>query len=285
MAISVHILLVLVLFMLAGVIPTVAGTQGVVFRTPVFIASLALLALALVVCSLRRRLTLRRWGFVLTHLGVAVILSGALIGYMGGKRGEFALPISGEHVVREIPLREGESLKLKFGFCVTEFDVQFYAPSYGLYRPPTVSAAGDQGEYEHVGDFRLSADGVMDVGSHGMLTRTDLADETSGEWKAQYVLSDGWILQLVPPTPRRFAAELRLVGESGDETTQELAVNHPVEFGGWRFYLMSYDKEARRYVVLSARRDPGRGVVIAGIWMVIVGTAGLCLRRSRERAA
>ena len=39
---------------------------------------------------------------------------------------------------------------------------------------------------------------------------------------------------------------------------------------------MSHDTQNNEYIVITARRDPGRGCVIAGIWMIIVGVAVLC---------
>jgi len=58
-----------------------------------------------------------------------------------------------------------------------------------------------------------------------------------------------------------------------------VSINHPAQFKGWRFYLMSYDQMRQSYVQLSVRRDPGRNAVIAGIWLTIIGTFVLCFRR------
>ena len=42
---------------------------------------------------------------------------------------------------------------------------------------------------------------------------------------------------------------------------------------------MSYDREAGRYVVLSARREPGLRLVIWGICALMAGVAIMCFRR------
>ena len=81
-------------------------------------------------------------------------------------------------------------------------------------------------------------------------------------------------------TARHYEADLVFTGP--ETSRQRLRVNHPVTHGGWRFYLTSYDTVARRYIVVTARRDPGRCLVIPGIWMVIAGTAGLCWFRKRR---
>jgi hypothetical protein len=87
--------------------------------------------------------------------------------------------------------------------------------------------------------------------------------------------------------PRAFGVNLTVSSDEGPEEVRRLEVNRPVTHRGWRFYLMSYDEPGQRYVVLTARRDPARSVVIGGMWMVMAGTAWLCWgsgrpRRSRE---
>jgi len=84
------------------------------------------------------------------------------------------------------------------------------------------------------------------------------------------------------PTPKHFQASLRINSLDGSTTSHELEVNHPVEHAGWRFYLMSYDTEARRYVVLSARHDPGRGVVFTGIALLMTGITIMCFRKNED---
>ncbi len=274
MTFAVALLCLITLFMLAGVLPAPGGTQAVVFRTPVFILLLTALCGSLLQCCVGRAKRWRRPGFVLTHVGVVVILAGAFTGFAIGKRSEFALPIGVNHMVEEIPAPGEKTYKLGFSFMVRDFSVDFYEPRYGLYRPP--SAAEE--EYQLESEYAV-AKGVLDVTGHVQLPTDELKDAATGEWRKQHVLEDGRILQLVPPTPRRFAATLGLRSGTGETRDVELAVNSPVDYGGWRFYLMSYDKEARRYIVLSARRDPGRAAVIMGIWAVIVGTFLQCWRR------
>jgi len=83
-------------------------------------------------------------------------------------------------------------------------------------------------------------------------------------------------------TPKRFSASFRITPPEGSTINRELKVNHPVKHAGWCFFLMSYDTEARRYVVLSARNDPGRKIVFAGIGMLMIGCTMICFRRSGD---
>jgi hypothetical protein len=75
--------------------------------------------------------------------------------------------------------------------------------------------------------------------------------------------------------PRLFEAFVEVA--HGDARVEHvLRVNHPLSIDGWRIYLMSHSQTPRPYVVLLLRRDPGRLLVLAGIWCLILGVAGLC---------
>lgn len=215
---TVILLMLLVLFMLAGVFPVHGGMQAVIFHTPVFLVILAGLAVALVACcSKRKGLTARQFAFYLAHLGTVVIFAGALTGYLKAKKSEFALPISGHHEVRQLPgPDEKTSYDLDFGIAVTNFTVDFYE----------------------------QADGRHNL------------------------------------TPKLYRASLKITANNGTTINHELEVNHPVTYSGWKFFLMSYDTQARRYVALSARHDPGRNLVFAGIGMLMIGCTMMCFRKN-----
>ncbi|MBN1673293.1 MAG: cytochrome c biogenesis protein ResB [Kiritimatiellae bacterium] len=282
MKFTVWLLAVVVLFLIAGAIPLADGAHTVVFRTPMFVLVLATLGVTLVLCG-ARHLSLRRADFALAHLGVVVILAGAFVGFVAGRKRTFAVPVVAEHTIREIPALDDRQtpIRLDFGITVARFDVAFYEPTYNLYTP--VPAPGDRGraaDYVFVKKLALGRDGRLMVDERVALDRARLAD-AGGELREQIVLDDGRVLQ-IGRTPKHFAAALRL--SRNDQLVREamLEVNRPVSFAGWRFYLMDYDHQHRRYVVLSARRDPGRLLVIAGIWAVMSGTAVMCWRRSGE---
>ncbi len=281
---AVLLMAVLVLFLLAGVIPTRGDHQAMVFRSPVFIVLLGMLCTSIVTCCRRMKIKWRTLGFLACHLGIVVILAGAFVGYIWGKRTSVSIPITQHHDVAELPVHEGEPLKLGFKIAVTNFAVQYYPPQYHLFRPETNVVDGtEQVDYELVQTVRVPKNNdELEFGEYGTLSVTNLCyPDRDGEWIPQYVLPNSCILQRDRPTARHFEADLRITDGADPPVSYRLEVNHPVSHAGWRFYLMSYDQMANRYVVLSARNDPGRGIVIAGIWLVIVGTAVVCFRRRK----
>lgn len=262
--------------MIAGALPARGGGQTAVFASPLFIALLAALCGLLLRCSVRRR-HLRHVGFVLCHSGLVLILAGALVGFLLGQRTQFAAPVSSEHVLRELPGPGEQSIPLGFGLSVASFAVQFHDPDYHLYLPPR-----GKGDYVFQRVLTPDREGRLVVDAALAVPAADLRDAQGG-WVRQHVLPDGRLLQMAEPVPRHYEAILRISPETRPSRTAVLAVNHPVSEQGWRFYLMSYDQHQRQYVVLSARRDPGRILVIPGLWAAILGTAWLCWFPIRRR--
>lgn len=267
--------------MIAGALPAKGGGQTAVFRTPVFVVILALLSCSLLLCC-RRRLRWRETAFLLTHLGVVVVLVGAFLGFVLGRKTQFAAPIAAEHAIREIPGPDPNvTIELPFDIAVTHFDVQFYPPIYHLYTPPSLPAPQDDAEpnneYAYQKDVRILPDNTLDLEGDDHITAESLQDD-QGNWVRQFVLPSGRLLQMGDPTPKHYEAVIRVTDPEGESRTERLAVNQPLSHRGWRFYLMSYDRETRRYIWLSARHDPGRSAVIAGIWAIILGIAALCWR-------
>lgn len=268
-----------VAFLIAGAIPVDGGAQTVIFRTPVFRLILAVLAGSLVVVCVRKGRSWRAAPFWLTHLGVAIVLAGAGLGAWRGIRGDLAVPITERHAVRELRARDGGAVPLGFGLSVTNFRVEHYDPQYRLFRPPRTEAGERPDAYVPMGDFAVSENRDLVLEAYGSVPVAQLKDESRKAWIPQLALTNGWVLQLSRQTPRGFHAVLTLDVPDGPNVTKDLLINRPVLFRGWRLYLMSYEMEPQPYVLIHVRRDPGRCLVVFGIWMVILGIAWMCWRR------
>jgi len=285
--IAILVLVIIVCFLLAGAIPIYKGAQTLVFRTPAFIVLMGILGVALVVCSVRRRPGLKQIGFWLAHLGTAAILLGGFIGHLKEVQVRFIAPVDESQVAHYLGGPSGaprDRIDLGFGLAVKSLTVERYDPDYALYRPgPVTKDGGEATEYVLERTVRLPKEGELDLAPAGTLHTAKLKDD-AGAWVEQYVLENGWLLERQAAIDKYYGATLVLhgSGEQRDEVT--LAVNHPVTRNGWRLYLWSYDMAAQRHVTLLARRDPGRGVVIAGIWCLMIGVAAMCWLRGRAAA-
>lgn len=248
----------IVLFLLAGVIPGYhSDALPQLFYTPVFMALCFLIALA---CLLSLRKRWKKVGFVLMHLGVTIVLIGAFIGFLIGTKGSMVVPINYPGV-STMKMKDGTEVSIPITVEALDFKVDFYPPEYTIYSP----SANDM----HVAgaEFILDVDAeTVEVEGYGPVNVSEF--KMGRMWLPRVELDDGKILVQTSMTSRRYETKLRFDGEQ----VETVIINYPHTYKGWRFYLMSYDQQRQQYVVLTARHDPGRPLVVGGIWMLIVGT-------------
>ena len=181
---------------------------------------------------------------------------------------------------RELPLSH---LALPFSLGVTSFRVDHFDPAYALYLPPSA----ESGEYTYVDNYTPGDEGLT-LAADDVVPPARLRTE-DGEWVEQVVLADQRMLRRLAAGDKYYEAQVVIRDTVRDGEAVEkrftMAVNHPVSYRGWRFYLVSYDRQhgQAQYINVTARRDPGRNGVIAGVWMLMAGTFLLCLRRKEGR--
>lgn len=270
MRFSIVIFCAVILLLLAGVLPVGNGMSSrAVYYSPLMILLLALLSGLCVKCCLRRRPV----GFILVHIGIVIILSGALIGYLVGTKGSLQLSLNPQRAERRLMTEEGTFTDLGFDVAAEDFEVQFYPPVYRLFRPlPAEDVRPGQMPFEQAGEFKTDGTESWVVGGNDFAVSNLWKNS---DWVERYRLDDGSVLFRGPQTPSFYGVTL-LVGDQ----RLPISINHPANHKGWRFYLVSYDQRSQRTVQLSARHDPGRRAVIAGIWIVMIGTFTLCFRKA-----
>ncbi len=114
-----------VLFLLAGAMPCLGGDNELIFKSPFFIAILVMISILSLYCCWKR---IRHPTFLLTHIGVVVILAGALLTFLFGKNTEFKVPIDPAVSFNNIPAPDGSQWNLGFSFSVADFRAEYYDP-------------------------------------------------------------------------------------------------------------------------------------------------------------
>jgi len=272
----------IVLLLLTAVLPVGGGLEATaIYYSPVMILLLALLSAGSVWCCLTRRAGRKQAGFYLVHLGVVVILAGAFVGYIAGVKGSLQLSVKQPVAANRLLLPERDSVELGFSVAAEDFQVKFYPPVYHLYRPtPSGMTAPGQMPFQKTGEFSADGQDEWILDDLGPFTASNLWSEARGEWTQRRMLDSGSFLHRASQTPSFFGVTLLVNGEK-----LPVSINHPAQYKGWRFYLVSYDQLNQSFVQLSARRDPGRTAVIAGIWVTMIGTFILGFRREKGGAA
>ena len=76
-----------------------------------------------------------------------------------------------------------------------------------------------------------------------------------------------------PYTPiSDYISELEVIDTDGKVLAKkDIEVNHPLQYGGYRFYQSGYDDKAAQYTVLQVVSDTGVMIVFAGYWLLCVG--------------
>lgn len=264
-----------VLFLLAGALPCPGGDAAVIFRSPVFIAILGIISLLSLYCSWKK---IRHPHFLLSHIGAVVILSGAFLSFLFGKTTQFNMPVMPAMLVDKIPEPGGSRWNLGFSFSVADFRADYYNPDYSLFIPDSTKKDG----YKKSGTFSTEKITLLVLGKWGSVPISVLKDEKTGKWTDRYTFENGCALMRENPVPKDYEAKIRIVPKNGSEFTRSLKVNSPVSYEGWRLYLVSFGNDRKPYVQLSAKKDIGRGTVIAGIWMLMAGIFISCFKR-KER--
>ncbi len=280
MKLGIMILAATVLFMMAGALPFIKAEADpvLVFQSPVFTGLLFLLAGSLFYCCWKRRsMSSRGLVFAIVHLSVILILLGAFLRFLKEEKFNIYVPVGVEQPAVRID-EKNNYVDPGFGFDVfaTEFKIDYFEPEeYDLY---LIDSTNPDAEPELLKSFRIKGADEFDLGEYGTVNLEDLRDPDGIEgWKAHYRAGDSAVLSLTEPAVRRYYAKLLFSGgEDGLEKEAETEINKPVTHGGWRFYFLSFDRPMKRYIVLTARRDPGRILVISGIWLLIVSITVYC---------
>lgn len=264
------------LFIAAGAIPVRHGQQVVIFETPAFLIVVGLAAMAMLAACFQRRSPLRHIAFILSHAGFVLLMAGAWIDWRGGQRLDgIRLPVAMGHAVSKLHDASGEAVELGFAMAVTDFQVSFYDPVYSLLQPDPRQALTSN-VYMLVRNVDPRVPSTLRHIPGGDLTVTSL--KPHGEWLPEVVLTNGWVLRRQSETPSKFEAHVQTTVD-GVVSSRILEVNHPLSAKGWQVLLVSYGNEPMNYVELAFRRSPGRRLVVAGIWSVIIGVSLLCFAR------
>ncbi len=240
------------------------------------------------------------WGFFITHVGFIVIVIGVIMGRAWSEKG---MMVIGEGEMNDVvELRNGGTVKLPFALGLDDFRMEYYSDLI-VTSPGSAETARrtvDPGDALRSPDGRyvvrveaIHPDALVD--EHGHVTERsrdfiapvmEVSVTEGGVEKARTVLHpsespsplpglDLALQYFIDPhhPPKDWFSEIVVIENGRARGRKSVRVNHPLDFGGWRFYQSSYDQEAMRYTVFEAARDPGVPVVYAGFVVLLAGVS------------
>jgi cytochrome c biogenesis protein ResB len=222
-----------------------------------------LVSLGCLVASTVARSGLKRWGFVLNHLGLWLVLLGAGVGSADFR--ELKVRIYEGEISVHATDGSGFHAGMPFGIRLDDFRMEEYQAKWGVVDISTgkFQPAGKPEFYDT--EEEAFASGIED-GVHLMVAS-------------------------VPPEPSYFGSDITIIpahsGQEQDAVGQErvtIEVNRPYRRGSWTVYQYGYDTAAgtgSQWSVLQLVRDPWLPVVYAGIAMLALGA--LTMFRTKRR--
>ena len=234
-------------------------------------------ALIQVLCLFTEPVRLKKLGFFVLHIGLVAFLAGSLLYFLVGIKVAGTYPVNeyGSSADAQFMLMKGNRFKgddyaanlTSFNLGITDFSVEYYDPIYDVYE--------DSGETLVLSDVE-NQNGVYDFGKYGSIP----VEETEENGMPKTIpLGDG--RYAVPRvTEKYFEASVVIYNrEKGTNIQEVLKVNHPLRVNGWKIYLQSHGSGG---VQLILKYDPGEYIVLAGIWLMILGAILSCLVRRKE---
>lgn len=278
MKLSVYIMSVIIFLLVAGAFPLL-GAEAV-YRGGLMISLMGILSILSLICCFKQKFHIKKLGFYLSHLGVVVLLAGALTSFIWGKKVNFGTYIGKQYFndkIYNLQTQQPVPVDLGFSFSVSEFKVEKFDPVFSVYKMPDQKNTSP----EKIKDYSLINGKIILDDELGTFSVAELKDP-NGEWKPHILLKDKFVLFTNKPGDKWYSANLN-IRDGKFEKAFPLAVNHPVSYKKWRFYLMNYGRDQRgQYLLMTGRNDPGRIVVISGIWILILGIFMICLLRKNK---
>jgi cytochrome c biogenesis factor len=273
MTFAIYLLLVTALLMVVGGIPVTGGDITLLFNSPIFILIGFLLAFSSFLACFKVKFSKGKMAFYLNHLSVVLIIIGVFLSHFLEKKGEFNPPLGKDYVIYQIPqpvTHEGmrpvyHDINLGFGISFCDFKISYFPPSYALFRP------NKKNDYDFIESAKVK-DGKLVFSSGRTILEKDLINNFTKEWKDQVIQKDGSILQVQGLMEREYQVTATIFDNDRKVLKEQMVkINYPIDYKGWRFYLMSYDRQGRQTITVLAKNDPGIPYVTLGLWMLILG--------------
>jgi cytochrome c biogenesis factor len=303
LAISLLVLIAVVLIV-ATIIKNQTHAQRYIYHSWWFISILGLFCLNLVLCSAGRwSFKVRKLGTTVTHAGVLVMVAGAVVSTIWGKRGTVPLFIG--ETTGLCYDDERRPIRLPFEVRLDDFKVERYTrmqealvvhllkEQIGRAFPIAVGQEfGIEGTPCKVTILRYEPDFVvLSKGEYGSRSgspdnpaihvRVNDGSQENTQWvflkfpgmhqdpEANVVLDYRELA--VPGRIKDFKSRLRLTQDGEVVASKTIEVNRPLRYAGWTIYQSFYDRDHELWSGLEITNDPGVPFIYLGFILISLG--------------
>ena len=257
--------------------------------------------------TLRRSFPLKgkNIAFFLNHFGLWLTLFAASIG--AGDMQKITLTVNKTNAVYYGVNQNGEAIHdLGIAIQLKEFNIEEYPPKAFIIDEKSGSILNkelfylEKGNKGEIMDWEIEVDDffeygicmgdkfhpVYDIGASPaayVITKNKITNEVNEGWiscgsfrfQGNFLkLSDGMLLVMAKPEPKRYSSEVKIYTTSGNIFETTIEVNKPLTVDGWKIYQSDYNYKMGKWSdisILQLVKDPWIPVVYFGIFMLIVG--------------
>lgn len=206
----------------------------------------------------------------------------------------------GQETSQVVLSRDGRIGQLPFAIKLNEFRIEYYEPKFlqiqtrqgQLWKIPIElntefdlgSEFGKAKILRKFQNFRIILDNnirkIIDSNEPGYNPAIEVQIEyPTGETINQYVFEkfgghshpqDKFLLSCTGAI-RDFISDIAIVENGNTVARKNIEVNHPLHYGGYYFYQLSYDEQGYQYSILSVVSDSGLSIVYSGYLMLVAG--------------
>lgn len=271
-----------------------------IFHSWWFIFLLFLFGVNLLVCTVRRiKSPKTKFGLLITHLSILIILTGGIVRGIWGVRGNMLI-YEGE--AQDTFFTPRGMKRLEFKLYLEDFKLEWYPGQHKLF--VNLKKEGikkllsvDVGEtypvqgsnyvlkvLRFVPDFFIDHNNNVDTRTQEPNNPALLVEINNG-----HSLEQRWLFSRHPlfSTPAKddnlelryewagkvkdYKSVLRVIKEGKTVLSKTIEVNHPLKFGSYTFYQVSYDAATLKSTGLEVVRDPGVPFVYTGFFLLNIG--------------
>jgi len=285
------------------------GLSHIVTSWPYLLANLfLLLSLGLVTIKNLKTFKWKKAGFIISHLGLWIVLFGANFGSTQLLRLQMEL-IEGQISNKAIDISNNQTYEMPFAIKLNDFILEEYKPKLVIVDNKTGTVLHGNGKNVFLVDSAATANllnweihineyiyssvragnryfFVNEIGAAPSVSVTAIDENgnkvqgwvSCGSFNRQYEslkLNEKNSLVMLFPEPKEYTSEIELVLPSGETDLKTLQVNKPFKVGDWKLYQLSYDADLGRWSdtsVIELIYDPWIKIVYTGIFLMLIGS-------------
>ena len=284
------------------------GLSHVITSWPYLLSNLfLLLSLGMVTLKNLKTFELRKLGYIVSHLGLWIVIFGANFGSSQLLRLQMEVT-EGDIRNTAYDINTNTKYQMPFAIKLNDFVLEEYKPKLAIVNNQTGKLLKGNGKNiilvdttknQQLLDWKINIEEYIyssakagnryyfinerGAAPSALVNAITKSGDTISGWIGcgshnrpyeSLKLTNELSLIMLFPEPKKFTSKIEILQPNGTHQNIELQVNEPIKVAGWKIYQLSYDSELGRWSdvsVFEIVRDPWLPVVYIGIFLMLIG--------------